>query len=183
MNAKSYLKVPGATGVHHLGFTVPSLAEAVQFFTEILGAEVLYTSGPYSGKGGATLRRRLNVHSDSTVKLSMLRLGISLNIELFEYESPDQRCIYPRNSDWGGHHIAIWTDNFDASYEYLSSQPGMEALEGPNLVPGGPVAGTRWVYFKTPIGIYLELVSAPAEQPYEASTTARLYRPSIRTDR
>ncbi|MEU3002289.1 VOC family protein [Streptomyces sp. NPDC006995] len=177
MTQLPYIRIPGATGVHHLGLTVPDLSSAVAFFTEVLGAEVLYRLGTVSDPDGSWMSDHLNVHEHAAVEIAMLRFGPTTNIELFEYRAPDQRRRHPRNSDWGGHHLAVWTEDFDASFAYLERQQGVVPLGESDVVDGGPIAGTRWIYFSTPVGLYLELVSAPTGLAYEEDTPARLFRP------
>ena len=38
------MPIPGMRGMEHIGFTVPDINEACDFFERILGAEVLYTA-------------------------------------------------------------------------------------------------------------------------------------------
>src|SRR5207245_5685621 len=39
--------LPGLRRLDHIGFTVPDLAQAHQFLTEVLGCEYLYALGPF----------------------------------------------------------------------------------------------------------------------------------------
>ncbi|GHF67282.1 glyoxalase [Streptomyces mashuensis] len=172
--------VPGVRAVHHVAFTVPDLDEAVAFFTGVLGAETAYRTGPVADPDphGDWMRRQLGVHPRSTAHIAMLRLGPTLNLELFEYSGPDRRRRMPGNSDWGGHHLALWTDDFDASVRRLTAVPGVRMLGEPQQVNEGPIRGTRWVYLATPWGLHLELVHAPDGLPYEQHTAVRLFRPA-----
>ncbi|MBH1938905.1 VOC family protein [Streptomyces sp. AV19] len=163
---------------HHVGCTVPDLEQAVAFFTDVLGAQLAYREGPYEDPGGDWMRRQLGVHPRSAVRIAMLRLGATLNLELFQYEGPGRRREMPRNDDWGGHHLALWADDFDASVRRLAATPGVRLLGEPQRVGEGPIEGTRWVYFTTPWGMHLELVHAPEGQPYERDTAVRLFRPA-----
>ncbi|MFK8912646.1 VOC family protein [Streptomyces sp. YS-3] len=169
-------RVPGLRAVHHIAFTVPRLDEAVAFFTGVLGAEEAYRTGPIAAADD-WMRRQLGVDPRATVHIAMLRLGPALNVELFEYTGPGRHRRMPRNSDVGGHHLALWTDDFDASVRRLAATPGVRMLGEPQEVGEGPIRGTRWVYLTTPWGLHLELVHAPRHQPYEEHTAVRLYRP------
>ncbi|MFI9307382.1 VOC family protein [Streptomyces triculaminicus] len=171
--------VPGVRAVHHIAFTVPDLDEAVAFFTDVLGAETAYRTGPISDPDpdGDWMRRQLGVDPRATAHIAMLRLGPTLNLELFQYSGPGRRRQMPRNSDWGGHHLALWTDDFDAGVRHLTATPGVRMLGEPQQVGEGPIRGTRWVYFTTPWGQHLELVHAPDHQPYQDHTPVRLYQP------
>ncbi|MDT3399399.1 VOC family protein [Streptomyces sp. B1866] len=175
------LRVPGATAVHHVAYTVPDLDEAVAFFTGVMGARLAYRTGPVSDPDGDWMARQLGVHPRARARIAMLRLGPVTNVELFQYTGPGRRRRMPRNSDWGGHHLALWTDDFDASVAHLLRQPGVRMRGTPQTVRDGPIAGTRWVYVTTPWGLHLELVHAPARLPYHDDTAVRLFQPAPST--
>jgi len=172
--------IPGARSVHHLAYTVPDLDAAVAFFTEVIGAELAYRIGPVEDKEGDWMTRQLNVHADASAHIAMLRLGPTVNLELFEYSAPDQARILPRNSDWGGHHLAIYVEDVDKAVEYLRAQPGVSVLGEPQTITEGPIAGDRWVYFTTPWGMQMEVLNMPAGMPYEQETDVRIAPPGPR---
>jgi catechol 2,3-dioxygenase-like lactoylglutathione lyase family enzyme len=169
--------IPGARAVHHVAYTVPDLNQAVRFFVDVIGAELAYTLGPIEDPDGDWMTRKLAVDARAVGQIAMLRLGPTLNLELFEYTAPDQNRSLPRNSDWGGHHLALHVDDVDKAVEYLRTVPGVTVLGDPETIVDGPIAGDRWVYFTTPWGMQLELINLPARLPFEATTPARLFRP------
>ncbi|WP_424213233.1 VOC family protein [Streptomyces sp. BI20] len=169
--------IPGARAVHHIAYTVPDLDEAVTFFTEAIGAEVAYRLGPVEDPDGEWMTRKLAVHPRASAKIAMLRLGAALNLELFEYTAPDQDRRRPLNSDWGGHHFALFVDDVDKAVEYLRAYPGVTILGEPETIEDGPIAGDRWVYFTTPWGLSMELINMPEDMPYARETSVRVYRP------
>jgi catechol 2,3-dioxygenase-like lactoylglutathione lyase family enzyme len=169
--------IPGATAVHHVAYTVPDLNEAVEFFTDVIGAELVYVQGPVQDSEGDWMTRQLGVAPEAHAHIAMLRLGPVTNLELFEYTAPDQRQSLPRNSDWGGHHLAIYVNDVDAAVAYLRTQPDVRILGEPETIVDGPIAGDRWVYFLTPWGMQMELIHSAAGRPYERETQARLYLP------
>jgi catechol 2,3-dioxygenase-like lactoylglutathione lyase family enzyme len=170
--------IPGATNVDHVAYTVPDLDQAVSFFTEVLGAELLYREGPIQDPYGDTMTTRLGVHPRAVAHIAMLRLGPVTNLELFQYQSPDQARTLPANSDWGGHHLAVHVEDLAVAVDYLRRQPGVQILDEPHVIPDGPIAGNHWIYFRTPWGMQMELVHAPPGRPYETTTTARRYGPA-----
>jgi len=170
--------IPGARSVHHIAYTVPDLAQAVDFFVTVLGAELLYKIGPVEDKTGDWMVRKLNVHPRASTHIAMLRLGPVTNLELFEYTAPEQNHVLPRNSDWGGHHLAFYVDDVDAAVAYLKSVPGVRVLGEPETITEGPIAGDRWVYFLSPWGLQLEVLHMPKGMPYENATRARLFEPT-----
>jgi catechol 2,3-dioxygenase-like lactoylglutathione lyase family enzyme len=118
---------------------------------------------------------QLNVHPRSKInKAAFLKLASGANLELFKYEAPDQMKEQPKNSDFGGHHIALYVDNMDEAAEYLESK-GMQIIGEPMTMTEGPNAGVIWGYFLSPWGLQLELVSYENSQAYEKNTSNRVF--------
>jgi catechol 2,3-dioxygenase-like lactoylglutathione lyase family enzyme len=157
---------------------VPDLNQSVEFFTEVIGAELVYILGPVQDSVGDWMTRQLGVAADARAHIAMLRLGPVTNLELFEYTASDQRQTLPRNSDWGGHHLAVYVTDVDVAVAYLRTQPDVRVLGEPQTIVDGPIAGNRWVYFLTPWGMQMELIHMPHGVPYERQTQARLYLPN-----
>jgi len=143
-------RVPGLRNVDHIGYTVANLDDAVTFFLDTLGAELLYRKG---------------------TEHAALRVGPTDNVELNCHGSLGAP---PRNSDVGGRHLALHVDDVDAAAAQLADVPGCTVLGGPETITEGPIAGDRWVYVRTRIGLHIELVRMPdGALPYERETTAR----------
>jgi catechol 2,3-dioxygenase-like lactoylglutathione lyase family enzyme len=169
--------IPTATNVDHIAYTVPDLEEAVRFFVDVLGADLLYREDTVRADDD-WMREALDVHPRATADIAMLRLGPVTNLELFQYAAPDQNPTGPRNSDVGGHHLAFYVRDIDAATEYLRRRPGVRLLgDGPRTVTSGPIAGDRWLYFLTPWGMQMELISLPDRLPYEDGTPHRRFGP------
>jgi catechol 2,3-dioxygenase-like lactoylglutathione lyase family enzyme len=167
-----------ATNVHHVGLTVPDLDEAVAFFEDALGCAVLYRKGPFGDPDGDSMERRLDVHPDATATLAMLRAGPATNLELFEWDAPDQDDTPPKNSDVGAMHLALQVDDIEAAIEALEDRDDTTVLDGPQTNKDGPTAGLTYVYCRVDWGLYLELLEAPKQMPYEDDTEGRLYGPA-----
>jgi len=170
--------IPGARAVHHVAYTVPDLGQAVRFFVDVIGAELIYELDGIADPGGDWMTRKLGVPATAVARIAMLRLGPVTNLELFEYDAPEQRRPLPLNSDWGGHHLAIRVDDVDVAVAYLERQDGGRILGEPETIEDGPIAGDRWGYFTTPWGMHLELINLPAGAPFEQRTDARPYQPA-----
>jgi catechol 2,3-dioxygenase-like lactoylglutathione lyase family enzyme len=170
--------IPTVRNVDHVAYTVPDLDEAVAFFVDVLGADLLYRLDDVKDDDGDWMQRQLGVHPRARAQIAMLRLGPVTNVELFQYEAPGQTDRLPRNSDHGGHHLAFYVDDVDAAAEYLRAQPDVTILGDPQTIHEGPIAGDRWVYFTTPWGMGMEVLNMPAGMPYERATPARRYGPS-----
>ena len=170
--------LPGLSGTDHIGFTVPNLDEAVDFFVNVLGCEPFYDLGPFRDDDGNWMETHLNVHPRTVMsRLKFLRCGHGSNFEIFEYEAPDQVLSQPRNSDIGGHHLAFYVSDMNVAVRYLEER-GVRILGAPTVRTAGPNAGQTWVYFLTPWGMQLELVSFPEGKGYEKTTSSRLWHPA-----
>ncbi|MFJ2753636.1 VOC family protein [Streptomyces sp. NPDC087297] len=171
------MSLPGFTNVDHHAYTVPDLDAAVDFFVEIIGAELIYREGPVEDPDGDRMQDWLGVHPRASAQIAMLRIGPVTNLELCEYTAPDQRRTPPANSDCGGQHLALHVTDIDAAAAYLGAWHGVKLMGTPRAVTEGPIAGNRWLYFRTPWGMQMELVQAAPTLPYEHTTTARRYGP------
>lgn len=170
--------LPTARSVHHISVTVSDLDAAVDFFVNVIGCELLYKKGPFGDPDGASMTRRLGVNSDATARLAMLRCGPATNLELFQWESPDQNTVLPKNSDVGAMHIGLQVDNIEEALDVLEAHDDIDVLEGPQTNEDGPTAGLTYIFCRTPWGFQLELLEAPEEMPYTEDTEAELYGPA-----
>ncbi|HET8956854.1 MAG TPA: VOC family protein [Microcella sp.] len=165
--------IPGLRGTDHIGFTVPNLDEAHDFFVNVIGCEYVYSLGPYVADDD-WMQTNLNVHPRTTIReLRFYRCGFGTNFEIFEYEAADGQAPQPRNSDLGGHHLAFYVDDFDTALEYLRGH-GVRILGEPTASKNAS-EGQRWVYFLSPWGMQFELVSFPEGKAYEKTSRVRLW--------
>ena len=157
--------LPGLRRLDHIGVTVPDLEEATSFFVDVLGCEYLYSLGPFQDEGD-WMSEHLGVHPRATVPENrFFRCGGQTVFEVFRYTSPDQDTSVPRNSDVGGHHIALYVEDLDTAVGYLRSR-GVTVLGEPTASTGHNL-GQRWVYFLAPWGLQLELVSYPGGKAFD----------------
>ena len=169
--------IPGLRGTDHIGFTVPDLAQAVDFFVNVIGCEKFYDLGPFKAED-EWMAEHLGVYPRAVMKkLTFLRCGHGSNFEIFEYDAPDQNRRQPRNSDVGGHHLAFYVDDFQAALAHLKAHD-VRIMGEPTVRTAGPNAGQTWVYFLTPWGMQCELVSFPGGKGYERDTDRRLWHPA-----
>jgi catechol 2,3-dioxygenase-like lactoylglutathione lyase family enzyme len=175
--AASAEPIPGMLGHDHTGVTVPNIKEAITFFTDIVGCKEAMSFGPFSDDKGTFMQDLLNVHPRAKIhQITMMRCGNGSNIELFQYESPDQQNAIPKNSDIGGHHIAFYVQDINAAAKYLKDK-GVKTLMGPLPVDQGPAAGQAIIYFFAPWGLQLELISYPNGMAYEKDGGTILWSP------
>lgn len=154
------MHIPTLSKVDHIGFTVLSIDQAVEFFEKHFGFKVAYEHGPFSSDND-WMSVHLNVKPrDVLEKIVMMEAGNML-LEIFEYAASEtQKRVGPLNSDVGGHHVAFYVDDMHRAVEYLRAQ-GLTVLGEPTVMEKGPTAGETWVYFLSPWGMQLELVSYP----------------------
>ena len=158
--------LPGLTRLDHIGFTVPDLEEATRFLVDVLGCEYLYPLGPFRDDDGDWMTEHLNVHPRTVITQNrFFRCGGQAIFEVFAYTAPDQNPVPPRNSDIGGHHVALYVEDLDVAVAYLREK-GVRVLGGPTA-SRGPNEGQRWVYFLAPWGMQFELVSYPSGRAYD----------------
>jgi catechol 2,3-dioxygenase-like lactoylglutathione lyase family enzyme len=167
----------GLVGADHVGLTVPNIAEAVDWFREVMGATAPLSFGPISDPTGTLMHDLLGVNPRAVIdQITVLRIGRSANIELFQYEAPEQRQTHPRNSDWSGHHIAFYVTDINAAVAYMEAK-GVEKFLGPFPLTAGPAAGQTINYFKTPFGTYIEFISYPQGMAYQGPGVKPLWSP------
>lgn len=167
--------LPGMRGVNHIGLTVPDKAEAVAFFEDVLGCAKATSFGPFRDDEGTFMQDLLDVHPRSVIhEITLLRCGNGANIELFDYDAPDQKTVLPKNSDIGGHHLAFYVDDIHAAADFLKSK-GVRTLMGPLPVEEGPAAGQAIIYFFAPWGLQLEAISYPDGMAYETGAKTVLW--------
>lgn len=150
--------LPGVRAVDHVGFTVPDLDEAHRFLVDVLGATYRYRLGRREGSG-TWMSEHLGIDDRAAIaEIRFFALGSTV-IELFAYDAPDQVVVPPRNSDVGGHHLALYVEDLDAAVAALR-EAGVEVMGEP-VTSGGAHLGQRWIYVRAPWGMQFELVSYP----------------------
>ncbi len=170
-------KVPGLLGIDHVGITVPNIAVAAAWLEQELGFVNPLTFGPFSDPAGDFMTQLVDVHPRAVVQqIRVLRGGNGPGIELFQYTSPDQDQSFRSNSDWFGHHVALYVRHIDKGVDYLQAQAGTK-LFGPVTLTDGPAAGQSINYFHDPFGTDVELISYPHGMAYEASAPIPLWDP------
>lgn len=166
----------GVRGADHFGFTVPDLEEAERFLVDVLGAVPVYTLGAKRADDD-WMTTQLGVHPRTVIReIRFYRLGAGTNLEVFQYDAADGQAGPPRNSDIGGHHLALYVDDLDAAVAHLRAHD-VEVMGEP-VASAGASAGQRWIYFRSPWGMQFELVSYPDGKAYEADAAVRLWHPA-----
>lgn len=169
--------LPGLRGAEHIGITVPDLEEAERFFVGVIGAQRVYSLGPFRSDDDDWMERQLGVHPRTVMReLRFYRCGTGPNFEVFQYDAADGQAPAPRNSDIGGHHVAFYVDDFDAALSHLRAH-GIEIMGEPTKSSSHSL-GQTWVYFRAPWGMQFELVSYPEGKAYESMSPVKLWHPA-----
>lgn len=159
------MAIPGLSRLDHVGFTVPDLETARGWLIDVLGCEYMYSLGPFESDDD-WMAEHLNVDPRAVMRrLHFFRCGGQAIFEVFQYEAPEQQTVGPRNSDVGGHHVALYVEDLDAAVAYLR-EAGVTVLGDPTT-SRGPSEGQRWVYFLSPWGMQFELVSYPHGKAFD----------------
>ena len=125
----------------------------------------MYELGPFQHDDD-WMTRQLGVAADTVMRrLRFYRLGGQAIFEVFEYEARVQAHVPPLNSDIGGHHVALYVEDLDAAVAHLRAA-GIDVLGEP-VSSSGPSEGQRWIYFRAPWGLQLELVSYPHGKAFD----------------
>ena len=168
--------IPGMRGHDHTGVTVPDMAQAVAFFTDVVGCKKAMSFGPFSDDKGTFMQDLLGVDPKAVIEeITLVRCGFGSNIELFKYTAPDQKDLKAKNSDIGGFHIAFYVDDVPAVKAYLESKGVATRIVLP--VGEGPAAGQTILYFQAPWGLQFEAISYPDGMAYEKDAETVLWTP------
>ncbi len=170
------MAIPGLKKPDHIGFTVPNLNQAIAFFREHFDFELAYEFGPFASDDD-WMTQHLNVDARAQITKIAVMSAKGINLEIFEYaDNIERRYETPNNADIGGHHLAFYVDDMDAAVAYLKEQ-GIKVLGEPSVMADGPTAGESWVYFMSPWGMQLELVSYPNGKAYQRNSSVALFDP------
>ena len=134
--------------IEHSGFVVPDIEVAVEFFTNILGFEVLYRPERMQFKDDS-LKRCFGVHENSVVEgAAFLQYG-GRKIELVQWSTQDRQNVHLKPSDIGVAHLAITVTDLEEAMEYFSEQSDVKVRE---LSPLG------FFYITTPWGMEIQIM-------------------------
>ncbi len=70
------------------------------------------------------MREHLGVHPRTVMReIALLPpAATGRNLEVFQYEPAHGQAPQPRNSDIGGHHLALYVDDLDAAIAHLRAR-------------------------------------------------------------
>ncbi|HEY2054230.1 MAG TPA: VOC family protein [Solirubrobacterales bacterium] len=159
-------------GIHHVGITVPDLDRAIAFYNGVLGLDFFDPPSPVFD--APELAEQVGVAGANLRQVNMA-LGDSI-VELIEYTAPEPPAAEPVVVNAiGAAHLAFRVEDIEAKKAELEAA-GVEFLDDVNVVEEGVLAGWRWVYFRDPFGIVLELVEVAYHDDEAARRGIAAYR-------
>lgn len=139
----------------HVGFAVASLDEALWFWVDCLGAQLVRTSE----MGGEFLCQVTGAHG-AKVRLAIVSLA-EQTIKLLEYQGPDRPNVPAKPFDPGFAHLALVVDDIDALLVRIVAYC-WKTQGTPQTITSGERAGTRVIYAVGPDGATIEFMQPPA---------------------
>ncbi|MBT9383616.1 VOC family protein [Pseudooceanicola sp. CBS1P-1] len=167
-------------GLEHVGVVVPDIRQAETFFEEAFGATVLFRAATPEGPSipGEKMHPINGLAEGSAMRaVTMLRLGNSAQVELFEISHPG-REDQPRFEDMGPQHFSVYCSDMEAAAERLEAA-GATLLDGP-VAGMGPEEGKGNAsrFCRTPWGLLLEFAHMPSAMQYDPEATQTRWYPS-----
>lgn len=136
----------------HIGLTVPSIEDAIEFYCGALGCSLLEKFEPGTNPD---VRRLVGV-ADADLRGAMVRTPGGDSIELVEYRHPRLPKAVMETTTPSAVHVALRVDSIDDVLQRIC-KAGATAVSAPVQLGVG-----RFVYCRDPFGIMLELVDLPA---------------------
>lgn len=165
-------------GLQHIGFTVPDMNEAVDFLTNVFGAVTVMECGSVDVDEEFMLKRLGVPDGCKIIDQRVVQVGTGGALELFQYSGVSGEQTLKHNGEVGAMHLAFEVDDAFAAAERMR-EAGVDLLEGPTLIEGGPMDGLVWLYLRSPWGQYFEVVSADGPLGYEAEGGPKMYSPKV----
>lgn len=150
------------TGIHHTGLIVRDLDRSIAFYNGVLGFP--FQSEPSPWFSGDELADGVGV-PDAELRQCCLLVGDDV-LELLEYANREPSEEPVHQNHLGAMHVALRVDDVAAVQADLEAA-GVQFLSSAHVVDDGVLAGWRWVYFRDPDGIPLELVEVAYTRPDE----------------
>jgi catechol 2,3-dioxygenase-like lactoylglutathione lyase family enzyme len=172
------MPIPSYRRVDHVGIVVPDLEQAVQFFGEALGGRLLHRGARPNDP--VFMVESLQAPADGAYQVAMIQVPPDLNLELFQWTSAERRATMPSIADLDAHHFGLEVSDIDAAVAHLARVEGVELLGSVKQVPDGvPGAGIRFLYFRAPWGLNIELVDRTR---WAGGTPAKLWHEGSAVD-
>jgi len=131
------------TGIDHVAYNVPDIDQAIAFFIDVFGCELLAREHPHEMAGRPGVG----------VATAVLRYDERVNFELLEFHTPGQNTDMPRMTDTGGYHLALSCTDIPAAVAWLRTTLAIDLEEAEPLRNG-----RRRAFFTTPWGMNVQII-------------------------
>lgn len=148
-------------GVWHFSFTVSDMDRSVDFYSRVLGLELVHRQEQSNAYTAALVG-----FPAASLRIAQLRVpgqqrGISSHdLELVEYVEPRGIPHGGERNRPGASHLAFTVQDAHAEYERLRAE-GVQFVSPPQAITAGVNQGGYTCYFVDPDEITLELVQPP----------------------
>lgn len=138
--------------LHHVGITVSDVDRSAAFYSSLFDLDEFARLE----MNGVLVSQNLQV-PDATILILLLQ-GRNGILELIQYLTPEGKPFALRNCDVGATHVCFTVEDIEAFARELASR-GIASNGPPNdPIPDGPAAGSRFMYFRDPDGITVEVL-------------------------
>ena len=142
-------------GIHHAGIVVSDLDRAIDFYTGVLGLELM--TEPSQPSSGPRMDRVWNLTGARVRASALLRAGTGA-VELHEFEAPEWTGPTPMPSHAiGAQHVAFQCEDLAAEKAAIESRGG-QFITDVHLVESGPFEGLKTAFLLDPDGVRIEFV-------------------------
>jgi len=149
--------MPRIVGFNHFGVTVADMAEALKFWRELLGLQLL-------GQGVVEYQYLDRIVGLEGTRIEWAELALPKGglIELFRYVSPPGKPLGGAVNDAGKTHLCLEVEDLDRLLGELHAAGIRSAHPEPVEIPRGNWRGFRCAYVFPPDNVVVELVERPS---------------------
>lgn len=154
-----------ARSLVHVGITVPDIERATDWYSEILGFDVLVAPSSVSADGGYDGRCAAEVFGPRfrSMRQAQLVAGNGVGIELFEFpDTSDEAAVFDY---WrpGPFHICVRDPDIEGLAALITATGGRQRTAIHESFPGERY---RWCYCEDPFGNIIEIYTHSHEQVF-----------------
>lgn len=142
--------------LHHVGITVASLDDALDFWERFLGKPPRWKTvldRPYLG--------RITGYPGVSIKAAFVDLPGGVVIELLDYQIEGRVPNTDVTANPGNVHLCVKVEDAARSWNHAVACGARPLTEGPVDIDGGPNIGARVAYLRAHDGVTIELFQAP----------------------
>jgi catechol 2,3-dioxygenase-like lactoylglutathione lyase family enzyme len=154
----------------HVGITVPDLDAAVDWYSSVLGLEVLSASTDLRRTGGYEGAAAAAVFGDKFERMRVAHLSAAngVGVELFEFVQPAVEATREDYRHAGPIHVCLEASDVEAAADLVIEAGGSPITAGAwDVAEGGPY---RFSFCRDPWGNVIEFHSHPFEEIFSSQS-------------